>query len=302
MKGRERNFRMLWIFLTMAAAPLQVARNALQRGLVGDAGPWGATLVRFLFGLPFSLAVFVVVALGTPHAHPVVSARFGLAVAAGAIAQVGATAALLVAMRRSGFAVATFMQQSSLPLAALMGAVVLRDALRPLQWAGLAATTLALSLLSWPKRTDGRAAVVGSMYGLASGAAFAVALNAYRLAGEALEPAHPIYSATAALVAAQALQSIVMSALLAAIRPQALRAVGASWRSSLGAGLFGTAASACWFSALALAPAGQVRAVGVIEGPIAAAAAHRLFRERLTLRQIAGGTLAAVGVAMTALG
>ena len=43
---------MLWIFLTAAAAPLQVARNALQRGLVGDAGPWGATLVRFLFGLP----------------------------------------------------------------------------------------------------------------------------------------------------------------------------------------------------------------------------------------------------------
>ena len=32
---------MLWILLTAAAAPLQVARNALQRGLVGDAGPWG---------------------------------------------------------------------------------------------------------------------------------------------------------------------------------------------------------------------------------------------------------------------
>ena len=52
---------MLWIMLTAAAAPLQVARNALQRGLVGDAGPWGATLVRFLFGLPFSLAMFAVV-------------------------------------------------------------------------------------------------------------------------------------------------------------------------------------------------------------------------------------------------
>jgi len=293
---------MLWILLTAAAAPLQVARNALQRGLVGDAGPWGATLVRFLFGLPFSLLVFAAVALLTPQAQPVISARFGLAVAAGALAQVGATAALLVAMRRSGFAVATFMQQSSLPFAALMGAAVLHDALRPLQWSGLAATTLALGLLSWPKRAEGRAALVGAMFGLASGAAFAVALNAYRLAGEALDPAHPIYSATAALVAAQALQSLVLSALLAAIRPQALRAVGASWKASLGAGVFGTAASACWFSALALAPAGPVRAVGVIEGPIAAAAARRLFQEKLSLRQIAGGALAGLGVAMTALG
>jgi drug/metabolite transporter (DMT)-like permease len=294
--------KLLWILLTAAAAPLQVARNALQRGLVGDAGPWGATLVRFLFGLPFSILVFAAVAALSPGAHPVVSPRFAIAVAAGAMTQVGATAALLVAMRRSGFAVATFMQQSSLPLAALMGAAFLHDALRPLQWAGLAATTLALGLLSWPRRAEGRAALVGSLFGLASGAAFAVALNAYRLAGEALEPAHPIYSATAALVAAQALQSLVMGALLAVLRPGALRAVGASWKASLGAGVFGTAASACWFSALALAPAGPVRAVGVIEGPIAAAAARRLFQERLTLRQFAGGALAAAGVAMTALG
>lgn len=293
---------MLWILLTAAAAPLQVARNALQRGLVGDAGPWGATLVRFLFGLPFSILVFAAAAALTPGAHPALSLRFGAAVAAGALAQVGATAALLVAMRRSGFAVATFMQQSSLPLAALMGAAFLSDELRPLQWAGLAATTVALGLLSWPRRTQERGVLLGSVFGLTSGAAFAVALNAYRVAGGALEPAHPIYSATAALVAAQALQSLVLCAVLAALRPAALRAVGAAWKASLGAGVFGTAASACWFSALALAPAGPVRAVGVIEGPIAAAAARRLFQERLTLRQIAGGALAAVGVAATALG
>ena len=67
---------MLWIFLTAAAAPLQVARNALQRGLVGDAGPWGATLVRFLFGLPFALIIFAVVALATPEADPRFSWRF----------------------------------------------------------------------------------------------------------------------------------------------------------------------------------------------------------------------------------
>ena len=77
---------MLWILLTTAAAPLQVARNALQRGLIGDAGPWGATLVRFLFGLPFSLALFLVVAVLTPRAAPDPNLRFLVAVAAGAVA------------------------------------------------------------------------------------------------------------------------------------------------------------------------------------------------------------------------
>lgn len=293
---------MLWILLTAAAAPLQVARNALQRGLVGDAGPWGATLVRFLFGLPFSLLIFAVVAFATPQAEPHLCWRFVIAVTAGAIAQVSATAALLMAMRHSGFAVATFMQQSSLPLAAIMGFVVFGDHMNPVQWLGLVAATAGLLILSWPKRDAATGVLNGSLFGLASGLAFAVALNGYRQAGMALEPGHPIYSATASLCVAQALQSLVLGGILAATRPQALRSVMGTWRQSLGAGLCGTAASACWFSALALAPAGQVRAVGVIEGPIAAAAGRRLFKERLSLGQIVGGTSTGVGVVMTALG
>ncbi len=293
---------MLWILLTAAAAPLQVARNALQRGLIGDAGPWGATLVRFLFGLPFSIATFAVVALLTKGADPHLSWRFAIAISAGAISQVCATAALLMAMRHSGFAVATFMQQASLPLAAILGFFAFGDHMSAVQWSGLAATTAGLVALSWPRGAQDEGALTGSMFGLASGFAFAIALNGYRQAGLSLEPAHPIYAATAALCVAQVLQSVVMSIWLAIAHPAALRAVGASWRSSLGAGFFGTAASVCWFSALALAPAGQVRAVGVIEGPVAAAAARKLFKERLTLRQIIGGIACGIGVVMTALG
>jgi drug/metabolite transporter (DMT)-like permease len=44
-----------------------------------------------------------------------------------------------------------------------------------------------------------------------------------------------------------------------------------------------------------------VRAIGVIEAPIAAAAGRRLFKERLSPRQLAGGVMAALGVAATAL-
>jgi len=290
---------MLWILLTAAAAPLQVARNALQRGLVGDAGPWGATLVRFLFGLPFSIAMFAVAALVSVGAEPHPSVRFWTGAVVGALAQMGATATLLMCMGRSGFAVATMMQQASLPLAALMGWAVLGDRLSGPAWAGVVLASVGLVVLSWPKRADVKGSLAGAALGLGSGAAFAVALNGYRQAGMALDPGHPIYSALAALVVAQVIQSVLLTGILAMTRPQALRAVAASWRSSLGAGFFGSAASACWFGALALAPAGPVRAVGVIETPIAAAVGRRLFRERVSPRQWIGGVLTALGVVLT---
>lgn len=293
---------MLWILLTAAAAPLQVARNALQRGLVADAGPWGATLVRFLFGLPFSLAMFAVVAVLTPDAQPDPGVRFWVGVIAGAVAQIAATGALLLAMHRSGFAVATVMQQSSLPLGALLGWVALGDELASQAWTGIAVATVGLVVLSWPRRADLRGSLAGAALGLASGAAFAVSLNGYRQAGLAFDPRHPIYSALAGVVIAQTFQTLLLGGLLAALRPQALRSVANSWRASLGAGFLGSAASACWFGALALAPAGPVRAVGVIETPIAAAVGRRLFRERISLRQWLGGALATVGVLLTALG
>jgi drug/metabolite transporter (DMT)-like permease len=291
---------MLWIILTAAAAPLQVARNALQRGLVGDAGPWGATLVRFLFGLPFSLAMFAVVAALTPAAHPDLTARFWVAVVTGAVAQMAATGFLLLTMHRSGFAVATVMQQSSLPLGAVLG-IVLGDVLPAQAWAGVAIATVGLVVLSWPKRADAKGSLAGAALGLASGAAFAVALNGYRQAGLALDRAHPIYAALAALVVAQAFQSVLLGGLLALLRRQALKAVAESWRQSFGAGFFGSAASACWFGALALAPAGPVRAVGVIEAPIAAAVGRRLFLEKLSVRQWIGGVLTTLGVVLTVL-
>lgn len=293
---------MLWVLLTAAAAPLQVARNALQRGVAGEAGPWGATLVRFLFGLPFSLMIFAVVAAVTPDAAPRLSAAFLLAAATGAAAQVAATAALLVAMRRSGFGVATVMQQSSLPLAAVFGLLVLGDQLSPRAWAGVWICTAGIAVLSWPRRDQARGAFAGSVLGLASGAAFAVAVNAYRQAGLTLDPGHPIYSATASVCVAQAMQSAVLGGAMAVLQPKALAAVARSWRMSLGAGLCGAAASGFWFAALALAPAGPVRAVGVIEAPIAAAAGRKLFKERMSLRQLAAGGAAALGVVLTALG
>ena len=292
----------LWIFATVLATALQVARNALQRGLVSDAGPWGATLVRFLFGLPFS-AAFTLVQLAVLHGqlHPQTPPAYWLDALAGSVTQVLATAALLVAMRRAGFAVGTTMQQSSLPLAAVLGLVIFHDTLSPIGWAGVAVTTVGLVILTWPKKPGEGHLVSGALYGLASGLCFGFSLNAYRHAARALEPHHPLFAAVATVTLTQAVQSVALVTYLSWRHPWALRAVATGWRKSLGAGFCGAAASALWLLALALAPAASVRAVAVIETPIAVGAGRRMFKEKLSLGQWIAAAFTAVGVVMTAV-
>lgn len=294
---------LLWIPATIAASTFQVARNALQRSILPATGPWGATLVRFLFGLPFTLVFLGVVAVLSPGAAPRLGADFWPPAVGGALAQVMATASLLVAMRRAGFAVGAALQQSSLPLSAVIGLVVFHDALSPLGWLGVGVATAGLYALSWPggRATLARLLAGGALFGLGSGLCFGFAINAFRHASLALEPDHPAFAAIACVAVVQAMQAAVLTAYLAARQPSALAAIGRDWRGSLAAGFFGACASSAWFFALSLAPAASVRALAVVETPIAALAGRTAFKERLTVRQILAGAAVTAGVALTVL-
>ena len=295
-------FTLLWIPATVAASFFQVARNAFQRGLMSTTGPWGATLVRFLFGLPFSILFTAVAIWLTPGLQPHFTPIFWMAAMTGALAQVLATASLLVAMRRAGFAVGTALQQSALPLSAVVGLIVFHDNLSDLSWLGVAITTAGLAVLTWPTRqATGPKPVSGALFGLLSGLFFGFSLNAFRHAGLALEPNHPAFSAVASVAIVQAVQALFLTLYLAVRDREALRAVIVGWRESLAAGLCGAIASSGWFFALALSPAAPVRALGVVEAPIAAVAGRRFFRERLNAQQILAGAAVLAGVVLTAL-
>jgi len=293
---------MLWIPVTVGAAGLQVARNAFQRGLLGEAGPWGATLVRFLFGLPFAAVFLLVATWASGPISPRPAGAFFLACAIGGGAQIVATAAMLVSMRRSSFALGTVFQQSSIPLAALVG-LALGEPLSALKWLGLALVTAGLGILGWPRRVvAGERALSAAMLGLAAGAGFALSANAFRQAALIVEPRAPVFAALATLLVAQAMQSAALAAWLGVTNRGALRSVRTRWRESLPAGFFGAAASGLWFTAFALSPAGPVRAVGVVEMPIAALAGRRLFAERLAPWQVLVLGQIAIGVCLAAIG
>ncbi len=293
---------MLFIPITLAAATFQVARNATQRTLMGAGGPWGATLVRFLYGLPFTVVFLTVAAMVWPHAALTMTPFFFGACAVGGAAQIAATAALLSAMQRSSFALGTAFQQSLLPFTSLIGFFVFGDVLSLQQSLGIAVVTAGVGVLSWPKGGV-KGDWSGAWFGLLAGACFAVSNNAFRQAGLSLGEGVPApLAGITTVLSVQTMQSLGLMGLLAIFDRTSLIAAFINWRPSLRAGFFGAAASACWFTALALSPAGPVRAVGVVEMPLAALAGQRLFSEKLTLLQWLVGSLTAAGVVLAALG
>lgn len=295
----------LWVPLALVAGFLQILRNAAQRGLSDQAGPWGATLVRFLYGLPFACLFLGLVWWLAPPASFKIGTDFWFAAPTGATAQVCATAALIQAMRASSFGLGSTFQHMSLPLAAVVGVLVLGDHLGLRGWLGIWVATAGLLLASWPTQglAGGIAGFRAGFFGLASGACFAVSANCYRLCGLAIDPSAPIFSATFTLVCVQALQSVVLGGILYMVDRRALAALAADGRASWSAGFTGAAASACWFAALTLAPAALVRALNaLVEAPTATLLGWIHFKEMIDFRRGLGSALIVAGVVVSVWG
>lgn len=290
----------LWIPATIAAAAAQTARNALQRGLVAELGGTGATLVRFLYGLPASLLLFLLAssAAAEPIAYAPTALLFWLPV--GAVAQILATFFLLEVMDRRNFAVAIAWSKTEILLIAIAGWLFLGDALGPLGWLAVLLATVGVLLLSGkglrPRDLLGAEAAALAWRGLATGAGFALAAVAYRASILAAGGPGSLAAAAWALLLAQALQSLVLVFWLALRAPRVLAAVLAAWRPSLLAGTMGALASAGWFTAFSLAPAAAVRTLGLVEMLFAILVGRRLFRERPSGQELAGQALVALAI------
>jgi drug/metabolite transporter (DMT)-like permease len=282
----------LWIPLTLLAAAAQTVRNTAQRRLIDELGTLGATLVRFLYGMPL-LALWLVVLLAlhdfkAPH-H---SGSFAGWIVLSALSQMAGTALLLRAMAARSFAVGLVYSKSEVIQVALFSIVFLGE--RP-SWIAVSAIVTATAgvvmlsprIIAPPDST--------ALFGLAAGTAFAISIVAYRGANLALGADSPFLAAAETLFWSQGLQTFLLAAWLAMRNPAALLGAFRTWRLSLFAGGAGATASLANVTALALAPASQVRTLILIEVLFTYAVSLRVFREAVSRREVAGIALVVIG-------
>jgi len=134
------------------------------------------------------------------------------------------------------------------------------------------------------------------VFGLASGAFFALAAIGFRGAILSLDQGSPLIRASTTLVWGLGLQTAILLIWLGILDRKALMASFAAWRPSLGAGFLGTLASQFWFIGFALTTAANVRTLALVEVLMAQAVSHRFLAQVTTRRELAGMLLILTGV------
>ena len=292
----------LWVPITLWAALAQTARNAAQRSLVAQAGTLGATLSRFLYGIPFA-AAWVLLLHGLPAtAEPVPAfhaAYFGWLLL-GALGQLAATAFLLAAMKQRNFVVGVAYSKTDALQVALFGSLFLRELPGTMALVAIALATAGVVMLSLPQKgaaVEGRAwTSAAAWWGLASGAGFALSAVGYRGAALQVPETSAWFAGAWGVLLAQGLQTVLLGGWLAWRSPASLRATVTAWRISIVAGCMGALASIGWFTAFALTTAANVRTLGMVEVVFSYLVSRRFLREKLAPAEQGGLALVVVGL------
>lgn len=294
----------LWVPVTLFAAAAQTIRNTAQRSLTQQLGTLSATLVRFLYGLPFA-AVFLLLLYTMPAQAPALphfSAAYLTWIGLGAFFQVAATAALLLAMKERNFAVAVTLSKTEILQVALFGAVFLQELPTSVALLAMVIATIGVLLLSLPPRGQMGSLQAwlskSALYGLLCGACFAIAVIGFRGGALALNAPTPWLSGAWGVLIAQTLQSIFLGAWVAWKTPQGIWPVVRAWRISLLAGSMGAAASLAWFTAYAMQNAAAVRTLGMVEVVFSYVVSRRILSEHTSVTEKLGMALMVLGLVL----
>ncbi len=288
----------LWIPITLSAAAAQTARNAAQRHLTRDLGTLGATLVRFLYGLPFAVVYLIAFLAVTGERLPTAGLGYVFWTFVGGGSQIVATALLLRVLALKNFAIGVAYSKSEVIQVAIFGFVILGETVGLMVGGAIALAAAGVMLLAAPAQGGLLKGLTSpaALLGIASGGVFAISAIGYRAAALALAPEAPGLAAACTLVFAQFIQTLMLGGYLALRQPKVVVAVARAWRVSLLAGFMGALASGCWFTAMALEPVAHVRTLGLVELLFSYLVSLRIFREHLSAKEVVGIALVTVGV------
>ena len=298
----------LWIPITIAAALCQNIRTTMQQKIRGILSVDGANFVRYLYGAPLALGMLAFLVFGTGRQVPTITLAFLGLVAIAGIAQIVATSLMIHAFSLRNYAVGTVYSKTETVWVALFATYISHEPLHLLAWMGILVCLGGVAILSvrgsFANVRDVLADLThkGALYGMLSGAIFAIAAGTIREASKLLTEGDFWVRGITVLACMNTIQVVLMGIYLARRdRPQ-LGKVWVNWRSSIWVGIFSVLGSAGWALAMTLENAALVRAVGQIELVFTFIASHLVLKERPSAGEWLGSILVIGGVVLILIG
>ncbi|CAJ2375891.1 MAG: conserved membrane hypothetical protein [Arenicellales bacterium IbO2] len=296
----------IWIPITIAAAFFQNIRSALQKHLQDRLSVAGAAYARFVYALPPAAAYLW--ALSASGDAPAANARFLIHCLLGGVCQIGFTLLLLWLFSFRSFAVGTAFSKLEVVMVALLGALLLGDALNAVAVFAILTSAFGAVVLSAARSQLRAAGLLASLaqkptlIGLACAACLGASTVFFRGAALSLEHESAAMAAGYTLLVALLMQTALMGACIALTERGELTRVRRNWRRGCAVGAAGALASICWFTAFTMHTAAHVRALGQIELLFTFLATTLVFREKITRAELAGIALVAGGILLLLLG
>jgi drug/metabolite transporter (DMT)-like permease len=298
----------LWLPATLLAGATQAWRTAVQRRVSHSLSLNGAGLVRYLYGIPFTLLLLGLYRLVFPMPWPELQRSFLVFCLAGGLAQIIATNLLILAFSHRNFVVGTAYSKTEAVQGAILSFLLMGETLSPLAWAGIGCGVMGVMLLSTGGKRMGlmdflRAlAQPAAITGIASGFFFALTAIGIRRATQGVGGGDRILAALIVLCVTILFQTMILGGWILLRERGEMRRVFTSWRVSGQVGLLSAIGSACWFTGFATAPVALVRIVGQIEVAFTMAFGHFYLKEPIRRSEGVGLMLVVMGVILALAG
>ena len=292
----------LWIPLTIAGAFMQNLRSALQKHLKSRLSTAGASYVRFLYAMPFSLLYLWTLNTYGGYTIPEPNLMFLMYCFLGGLSQILFTFLLIYLFSFRNFAVGTTYSKTETIQVAILGLILLGDHISLLGVIAIAISLFGVMLLSAAQTKITLRNLFTSLFekqtlvGLTCGAFLGASVVFYRGAALELDDGQVVIRAAFALGVSVVMQTIGMGLYLRIREPGQLTAVIRSWRPAFAVGISGTLASIFWFTAFTLQNAAYVRALGQIELLFTFTASVIFFKEKTSRLELVGILLIAIAI------
>jgi len=289
----------MWIPITLAAATFQILRTARQHELRRVLTLVPAGFVRYAYGFPLAVAASIITFGLAGAVFPMPPARFWPIVAGAGVAQILGTVALLHSFQIRDFAIGTIYAKTEIILVAIVSALFLGEALRPLGWLAAIICMGGVAWLAAPDKITRALRLAGdpaALLGVLAAFGFAFAAAGIRAASNSLGDLPTWNRAVFTLTVMLGIQTVVNGAQLAITDRRGLADTFVQWRAAVPVGVLSVAGSACWATAVTLTDATRVRTLGQVELVMAFAISTIWLKETHSRTEYLASALVLTGV------